>query len=99
LSFDIKTSALTIFRLSYIEQVFTTGLSRSASPLFITNFEIGGKHIYFNIVDKATLLDPQTHPENHRDLIVRVAGYSAYFPDSNKVIQDEIIMRTEHQTA
>ena len=52
-------------------------------------------HIQFNIVDKATLLDAQKHPENHPDLIVRVAGYSAYFVDLSKGLQDSIIARTE----
>jgi len=52
-------------------------------------------HIQFNIVDKATLLDAQNHPENHPDLIVRVAGYSAYFVDLSKGLQDSIITRTE----
>jgi formate C-acetyltransferase len=52
-------------------------------------------HIQFNIVDKATLLDAQKHPENHPDLIVRVAGYSAYFVDLSKGLQDSIITRTE----
>jgi len=52
-------------------------------------------HVQFNIVDKATLLDAQKHPENHPDLIVRVAGYSAYFVDLSKGLQDSIIARTE----
>jgi formate C-acetyltransferase len=52
-------------------------------------------HVQFNIVDKATLLDAQKHPENHPDLIVRVAGYSAYFVDLSKGLQDSIITRTE----
>lgn len=43
------------------------------------------------------LRDAQAHPEQYRDLIVRVAGYSAYFHDLGKTLQDEIIARTEHQ--
>jgi formate C-acetyltransferase len=46
-------------------------------------------------VDKETLLDAQAHPEDHTDLIVRVAGYSAYFVDLSKGLQDNIIERTE----
>ncbi len=72
---------------------------RKLTCLISTYFELGGKHVQFNIVDQATLLDAQKNPENHRDLIVRVAGYSAYFVGLGKVIQDEIIMRTEYQTA
>ncbi|MBM3176200.1 MAG: hypothetical protein FJZ93_10910, partial [Chloroflexi bacterium] len=52
-------------------------------------------HIQFNVVDKATLLDAQKHPDKHPDLIVRVAGYSAYFVDLSKGLQDSIIARTE----
>ena len=59
-------------------------------------FAGNGKHIQFNVVDKATLIAAQEKPEQHRDLIVRVAGYSAYFTNLNKPVQDEIIARTEH---
>lgn len=54
------------------------------------------QHIQFNVVDKATLLDAQAHPENHRDLVVRVAGYSAMFVELSASIQNDIINRTEH---
>jgi pyruvate formate-lyase/glycerol dehydratase family glycyl radical enzyme len=72
---------------------------RKLAFLIRTYFELGGKHVQFNIVDRETLIDAQEHPERHRDLIVRVAGYSAYFVGLGKVIQDEIIARTEHQMA
>jgi pyruvate formate-lyase/glycerol dehydratase family glycyl radical enzyme len=52
-------------------------------------------HIQFNVVSTDTLLDAQIHPENYKDLIVRVAGYSAFFVDLSKGIQDDIIKRTE----
>ncbi len=65
--------------------------------LIRTYFKLGGHHIQFNVVDGATLRDAQTHPEQHRDLIVRVAGYSDYFCDLGEVLQNEIIARTEHQ--
>jgi len=55
-----------------------------------------GKHIQFNIVDRETLLDAQKNPQKHRNLVVRVAGYSALFVELNKTIQQEIIDRTEH---
>jgi pyruvate formate-lyase/glycerol dehydratase family glycyl radical enzyme len=57
--------------------------------------ELGISHIQFNVVDRNTLLDAQAHPEKHQDLIVRVAGYSAYFVDLSKGLQDSIIARTE----
>jgi formate C-acetyltransferase len=59
-------------------------------------FERGGWHIQFNIIDRETLLNAQKHPEQYRNLMVRVAGYSAYFVDLPKDVQDEIIQRTEH---
>lgn len=52
----------------------------------------------FNVVDQAVLLDAKKNPENHRNLLVRVAGYSDYFVNLDPVIQDEIITRTEHET-
>jgi len=57
--------------------------------------EMGGKWVQFNVVGNEQLLDAQEHPENYRDLIVRVAGYSAYFVDLGKGVQDDIIRRTE----
>ena len=60
-------------------------------------FRLDGHHIQFNVVDADTLRAAQQHPEQHRDLIVRVAGYSDYFCDLGKTLQDEIIARTEHQ--
>jgi len=59
-------------------------------------FKLGGHHIQFNVVTAETLREAQRHPERHRDLIVRVAGYSDYFHDLNPALQAEIIARTEH---
>ncbi|MGB2906612.1 MAG: trans-4-hydroxy-L-proline dehydratase [Candidatus Aminicenantaceae bacterium] len=60
-------------------------------------FSLDGHHIQMNVVKADTLREAQQHPEQHRDLIVRVAGYSDYFCDLNPDLQDEIIRRTEHQ--
>jgi pyruvate formate-lyase/glycerol dehydratase family glycyl radical enzyme len=54
-----------------------------------------GFHVQYNVVSRETLLDAQIHPEKHRDLIVRVAGYSAFFHVLSKATQDDIIARTE----
>lgn len=54
------------------------------------------RHVQFNVQSRATLLDAQKHPENYSGLVVRVAGYSAFFVDLNKRIQDDIIRRAEH---
>ena len=58
-----------------------------------TYFEKGGMHIQINVVDKATLVDAQNHPEKHRDLLVRVTGYSAYFVTLSPESQNNIIAR------
>lgn len=58
-------------------------------------FTMDGHHIQFNVVDRETLLDAQRHPEQYENLIVRVAGYSDYFNNLDKALQDEIINRTE----
>jgi len=58
---------------------------------YLTN---GGKHIQFNVVRKEDLLDAKEHPEQHQDLVVRVAGYSAYFVRLTPGVQDEVINRT-----
>jgi formate C-acetyltransferase len=65
--------------------------------LIRTYFLLDGHHIQFNVVDAATLRLAQQHPEQYRSLIVRVAGYSDYFCDLSKTLQDEIIARTEHE--
>jgi formate C-acetyltransferase len=59
-------------------------------------FRLNGHHVQFNVVDGETLRAAKLHPEEHRDLIVRVAGYSDYFCDLGDALQDEIIARTEH---
>ncbi|MBN1255500.1 MAG: formate C-acetyltransferase [Deltaproteobacteria bacterium] len=69
---------------------------RKLSLLIRTYFSQGGKHVQFNVVQKKMLVDAQQQPEKHRDLIVRVAGYSAYFVALGKPVQDEIIGRTEY---
>jgi len=61
-----------------------------------TYFEHGGEHIQINVVDKETLLDAQVNPEMHKGLMVRVAGYMAYFTELDKSAQDTIIYRTAH---
>ena len=61
-------------------------------------FNMGGYHVQFNIVDSNMLRDAQKHPENYRDLLVRVAGFSSYWVELGKPIQDELIARTEYNT-
>jgi formate C-acetyltransferase len=68
----------------------------SLTALIRSYFSLDGHHIQFNVVNAETLKDAQKHPERHRDLIVRVAGYSDYFNDLGEDLQNEIIRRTEH---
>ena len=64
--------------------------------LIATFFDtLKGYHVQYNIVSRETLIDAQKHPEKHKDLIVRVAGYSAFFNVLSKATQDDIIGRTE----
>ncbi len=62
-----------------------------------TYFRMDGHHVQFNVVDADTLREAQQDPEEHRDLIVRVAGYSDYFCDLSRELQDEIIARTAQE--
>ena len=65
------------------------------SSLIRSYFAMDGHHVQFNVIDKETLLEAQRHPEEHKDLVVRVAGYSAQFTVLAKEVQDDIISRTE----
>lgn len=66
--------------------------------LIRTYFALGGHHIQFNIVDTATLYAAQKKPEDYKDLLVRMAGYSDYFNDMNADLQQEVIDRTENES-
>lgn len=70
----------------------------SLAHLIRAYFKLGGHHIQFNVVSADTLRAAQKEPEKYRNLIVRVAGYSDYFNNLSKILQDEIISRTEHQS-
>jgi len=70
---------------------------RGLKDLVRSYFRLMGHHVQFNVVTADLLREAKAHPEKHRDLIVRVAGYSDYFVDCSAELQDEIIRRTEHQ--
>ena len=70
---------------------------KKLSSLIKTYFEMGGKHVQFNVVGRDTLEQAKKEPAQHKDLVVRVAGYSAYFVKLTPPMQDEIISRTEQQ--
>ena len=70
------------------------GLDHMAN-LIKSYFNMDGHHIQFNVIDRETLIQAQKHPDEYKDLIVRVAGYSDHFRNLSKALQDEIIERTE----
>ena len=67
------------------------------SHLIRTYFKLKGHHIQFNVVGTDTLKKAQAAPDDYRDLLVRVAGYSDYFVDLDEFHQEEILARTEHE--
>jgi trans-4-hydroxy-L-proline dehydratase len=71
---------------------------RKLGHLIRSYFTLGGHHIQFNIVDTATLYAAQACPEDYKDLLVRMAGYSDYFNDMNADLQQEVIERTENDS-
>ena len=71
-----------------------TGLDQMAN-LVRTYFNMDGHHIQFNVIDRETLIDAQKNPQDYKDLIVRVAGYSDHFHNLSRELQDEIIGRTD----
>jgi len=77
---------------SYIET--DEGLAKMTS-LLKTYFDLGGMHVQPNVVSNETLRAAQKDPENYRGLVVKVAGYSAYFTDLGRSIQDDIIDRCQ----
>lgn len=96
---DQIKSGGTLLNLRFLPNLVKTeqDVSKLAS-LIRTYFSLSGHHIQFNIVDTATLRDAQQRPEEYRDLLVRMAGYSDYFNDMNTDLQEEIISRTENDS-
>jgi formate C-acetyltransferase len=70
---------------------------RKLAQLIKTFFNMGGHHVQFNVVSAELLREAQKHPQDFQDLMIRVAGYSDYFVNLPKGLQDEIIARTEHK--
>jgi pyruvate formate-lyase/glycerol dehydratase family glycyl radical enzyme len=93
----IRIARGTIFNMKLHPAALETreGMLKWAN-LVRTYFDLGGWEIQFNVVSADTLRDAQEHPEDYRDLVVRVVGYSAFFVELDKSVQDDIISRTEH---
>ena len=94
---DHTKSGGTLLNLRFVPKLLQRDddLKKFAS-LIRTYFAYGGHHIQFNIVDTQTLLDAQANPDEYKDLLVRMAGYSDYFNDMNLQLQNEVIARTEN---
>ena len=88
----------TLLNLKFTPQVVEgeKGLDAMAG-IIRAYFAMDGHHVQFNVVDRATLIAAQQNPEEHKDLIVRVAGYSDHFRNLSRALQDEIIERTEQR--
>ena len=94
---DQTKSGGTLLNVRFVPQLLRRDEDQQKlASLIRTYFKFGGHHIQFNIVDTATLRDAQQHPDQYRDLLVRVAGYSDYFNDMTAQLQNEIIARTEN---
>ena len=94
---DQTKSGGTLLNVRFVPQLLKREEDqKKLASLIRTYFKFGGHHIQFNIVDTATLHDAQQHPDEYRDLLVRVAGYSDYFNDMTEQLQNEIIARTEN---
>ena len=94
---DQTKSGGTLLNVRFTPQLFKRDEDiKKCASMIRTYFKFGGHHIQFNIVDTQTLLDAQKHPDQYKDLLVRVAGYSDYFNDMTEQLQNEIIARTEN---
>ncbi len=95
----LKTSGesyASVLNQKFSSSIFKTPESRKKLAAFTDTFmRSGGTHIQYNIADSKELADAKVNPDNHRSLIVRVGGFSAYFVQLSPEIQDDIIMRTE----
>lgn len=93
-----KASNGTLLNMKFLPQFFKTqtGIVKF-TQLLRAVCQLGISHIQFNVLNEADLKDAQAHPENYRGLTVRVAGYTAYFTELARDLQDEIIARTTYE--
>jgi formate C-acetyltransferase len=92
----LVSNGLTIIQMLSLGASARQHASDVLGGLLEAYFGLGGQQLQWNLMDRATLLAAQRDPEAYRGLVVRVAGYSALFADLNRVVQDELIARTEH---
>ncbi len=96
---DQSKSGGTLLNQRFLPQVLKSEEDLDKLGLLVRSyFKLGGHHVQFNVVDTDTLKNAQQHPDDYRDLLVRVAGYSDYFVDLDQHHQMEIINRTAHES-
>ncbi len=83
--------------MKFSKSTFTADSCARMADLILTYMRRGGFEIQINVVDRDTLLDAQRHPEAHRDLVVRIGGYSDYFTRLSPQMQSEVLARTAHE--
>jgi formate C-acetyltransferase len=90
----------TLYNMKFNPQIFSSQAGRDDFVgLVDAYFKLGGLHVQFNVLSRETLEDAKINPLQHRNLIVRVAGYSAYFIELDPFVQDEVIARTEFSSS
>ncbi|MFA4835627.1 MAG: pyruvate formate lyase family protein [Dehalococcoidia bacterium] len=96
---DPQKYATTLLNMKFHPTVLETreGVAKFLN-MITTYMNMGGYHIQFNILDSKTLREAQRHPEDYRGLVVRVAGYSAFFTGLSPEMQEEVIKRTEYSS-
>ena len=89
----------TLLNMKFLPSFFEGAQALKKFAIFLRGFcKLKIPHVQFNVVSAATLRQAQQNPEAYRSLVVRVAGYSAYFTELDEELQDEIIRRTEFST-
>jgi len=83
--------------LKFAKKVFTQESCEKMMALIRTYMQFGGFELQINVVDQETLLDAREHPQQYRDLVVRIGGYSDYFVTLSEKMQEEVLMRTMHE--
>lgn len=83
--------------MKFTKKTFNADSRRKASELIRAYLARGGFEIQINIVDRDTLLAARENPEAYRDLVVRIGGYSDYFVRLSPEMQEEVLLRTEHE--
>ena len=88
----------TLYNIRFDPQAVSGEKGKRVMRSMVKTFvEKGGEHVQINVVDDKTLIEAQKRPEDYRDLVVRIAGYMAYFTELDKECQDNLIYRTTHQ--